>query len=397
MRKYKVDTANKCLIQQPEMEKPVKKIFGIALDIDFDLRMRFYEQHLASLQTLPCPSMPESWKEGDIVSDKDFRLQHQYFIGEWKDVSEAVYKALLKNTDQCRIAAIPLPVEHIVKPAWWFDRICPEINEPCTRGFCRGACSIQEVDKHKPEGGWPASLEAPLKDEKNFHAPKVELPEWVIKLLVRERQRASDIAYEFMEKNKKQFESRQEAGSKVAFVSKDLANECRLIGNTITGLNALSATLGETTASILRKDYESLPTPLKDMEEKRSGIDLDKLEEQVDKVLSKETPASLDAWLKENRASKDMEGEVRGDAENPDTVEAVEQECIRFADWIQENGYTLVRSLELNKRAWVNCIENEVLVHGSDYHFTKLINEVGLTTKQLFTIFKNQKEDNTQL
>lgn len=71
--------------------------------------------------------------------------------------------------------------------------------------------------------------------------------------------------------------------------------------------------------------------------------------------------------------------------------EYAKQESIGFAEWI--NGdYTEVESAELRRKAWVNFRENEVLVHGSDFHYTTLINEVGLTTEQLFELYLQSKQ-----
>jgi hypothetical protein len=76
----------------------------------------------------------------------------------------------------------------------------------------------------------------------------------IIKLLVKERTDARNIAYEFMKK----FEEKAKNSLMIDLRRKysDIANECRLIGNAISGSNALSATLGETIEDRIRKEYK---------------------------------------------------------------------------------------------------------------------------------------------
>lgn len=82
--------------------------------------------------------------------------------------------------------------------------------------------------------------------------------EEVIQLLLEERKRAVDIAYEFCEENRKAFESKKNAGYDLAFVSKKVAEECRFLGNAISGGNALSVTLGETMRDRIEKNLDKL-------------------------------------------------------------------------------------------------------------------------------------------
>lgn len=62
---------------------------------------------------------------------------------------------------------------------------------------------------------------------------------------IAERKRAVEIAYEFRDKHLQTHEARLSAKSEIAFVSKDIAEECRYIGNAISGHNALSVALNE--------------------------------------------------------------------------------------------------------------------------------------------------------
>lgn len=74
----------------------------------------------------------------------------------------------------------------------------------------------------------------------------------------------------------------------------------------------------------------------------------------------------------------------------PDSIR-VKGDAVEFAEWIEDNSYARIHSKELNKSAWVNCEEHDVMANGSDYHFTVLINQVGKTTEQLYNLYKSQK------
>lgn len=58
-----------------------------------------------------------------------------------------------------------------------------------------------------------------------------------------ERKRAMDIAYEFSKKAEERYKSIKEAGgplAEIAFAKKDMAEECRYVGNAIDGRSALA-------------------------------------------------------------------------------------------------------------------------------------------------------------
>jgi len=77
----------------------------------------------------------------------------------------------------------------------------------------------------------------------------------VIELLVKERKRARDIAYEF----KDEYEYKAKAYKNIGLMKKtneQLADSARIIGNTISGSDALSATLGETIKDRIIKELE---------------------------------------------------------------------------------------------------------------------------------------------
>jgi hypothetical protein len=65
-----------------------------------------------------------------------------------------------------------------------------------------------------------------------------------------------------------------------------------------------------------------------------------------------------------------------------------EAKAKEFAEWVNKN-YDLVTSEELEKSAWVS-LSNGILIHGSDFHYTKLISEFGQTIEQLYEIFKQK-------
>lgn len=96
-------------------------------------------------------------------------------------------------------------------------------------------------------------------------AKEIYTKEEVLELLVKERTRARDVAYEFMnehERKKKNFttlmqkdSSNSEYALYVIRKAEDLADECRRVGNAISGSNAISATLGETIEDRIKKEY----------------------------------------------------------------------------------------------------------------------------------------------
>lgn len=80
-----------------------------------------------------------------------------------------------------------------------------------------------------------------------------ELKEQIIALLVKERTRARDVAYDFKRSHEKRAKEFHES---IKRKHEDLANESRLIGNAISGSNALSSALGETMEERVRREYE---------------------------------------------------------------------------------------------------------------------------------------------
>lgn len=71
-------------------------------------------------------------------------------------------------------------------------------------------------------------------------------------------------------------------------------------------------------------------------------------------------------------------------------IESNKTSSIDFTIWMNKN-YCEVDSVELKKSMWINIIENNVLTHGSDYHYTKLIKEHGKTIEELYDLFTQIK------
>lgn len=81
---------------------------------------------------------------------------------------------------------------------------------------------------------------------------------------------------------------------------------------------------------------------------------------------------------------------VSGIEEAAIACEAIhKEECKIAMKWIMDN-YTEIYSSELDKHAYVP-VDVGVLLHGSDYHYTELINKYGKTLDQLFDLFNEDK------
>jgi len=82
--------------------------------------------------------------------------------------------------------------------------------------------------------------------------------EEVIEFILKERERAVAIAYEFKQRFDEKHADQKSAGWELAFVSEEVADTCRQVGNAIGGLNALSTTLGTTKRDLVEKDLEKI-------------------------------------------------------------------------------------------------------------------------------------------
>lgn len=109
----------------------------------------------------------------------------------------------------------------------------------------------------------PESLSFTIKLNSHFHITlhsvekKMYSEEEVIKLLVKERDRAVEICYQSHKEHLENAQIKMLAGNKFAFVSKDIANEARELGNAISGKNALSQALGETIEDCVIRDFKN--------------------------------------------------------------------------------------------------------------------------------------------
>ena len=78
--------------------------------------------------------------------------------------------------------------------------------------------------------------------------------ERIIEARLKERKRAISIAYSFMKDHKQSYEAKEKAGNDLAFIEDKIAEECRYIGNAISGINALGAALGESEEDHIRTE-----------------------------------------------------------------------------------------------------------------------------------------------
>lgn len=69
-----------------------------------------------------------------------------------------------------------------------------------------------------------------------------------------------------------------------------------------------------------------------------------------------------------------------------------EYHAVRFAEWFAVN-YSLVHSERLDKKAWVNCNEHVIYIHGSDLHYTQLIENYGKKIEEIWQIYLKESRD----
>lgn len=139
--------------EKPRMEKPTMRYSEDSNGMKYidpyqkNLQkeaMGHYEKHLASLKEYPAQGFGPEHEGKELVEGRDFKLLFT-LVSDWALITG--------NPDDSLTEQVAIPMK--VKPSWWHDRTCPETNKKCVVGFCRGACSYQEVDKHKPKEGWP--------------------------------------------------------------------------------------------------------------------------------------------------------------------------------------------------------------------------------------------------
>lgn len=76
------------------------------------------------------------------------------------------------------------------------------------------------------------------------------------------------------------------------------------------------------------------------------------------------------------------------DSKEGEASETVElKDMFEFTKWFEER-YTLIESKKLKKCAYVDSITNDILIHGSDEHFTELIKNHGKTIEECYEIYK---------
>lgn len=86
---------------------------------------------------------------------------------------------------------------------------------------------------------------------------------------------------------------------------------------------------------------------------------------------------------------KGMDGKTRDDFTTADhMVKFLDNMMMEFANWIQGNGYIMVYSKKLGISKYINGNEFNILINGSDHHYTELLNNHGKTTEELLEEFK---------
>lgn len=97
----------------------------------------------------------------------------------------------------------------------------------------------------------------PLYARARFSAPPAIDVEEIMDLLLAERTRGVDLCYKTMEKFEASFKSKEAAGNTLAFIDREISNECRILGNVISGGTALSHAVGETRRDRIVAEYGS--------------------------------------------------------------------------------------------------------------------------------------------
>jgi hypothetical protein len=61
--------------------------------------------------------------------------------------------------------------------------------------------------------------------------------------------------------------------------------------------------------------------------------------------------------------------------------------AVNFATWLEDNAWTAVYSEKLKKRAYVDASEVKIYVHGSDEHYTHLVQNRSKSIEELYELF----------
>ena len=64
--------------------------------------------------------------------------------------------------------------------------------------------------------------------------------------------------------------------------------------------------------------------------------------------------------------------------------------AIDFATWLEDNAWTAVWSDKLSIRAYVDASKYEILINGSDEHFTRLIKRDSKSLSELYEMFVSE-------
>lgn len=67
--------------------------------------------------------------------------------------------------------------------------------------------------------------------------------------------------------------------------------------------------------------------------------------------------------------------------------ELITESALTFGAWLIKKKYILIYSKELKKELYINASEHDVLINGSDYHYTKLIEQEGKILQEVYDKF----------
>lgn len=153
---------------------------------------------------------------------------------------------------------MPIKLPFIEKTNSWFSSLSPEQREELSQKYHSFNAEILEqseiadiyITENKLEDNLsPREMAEFLFQQFSEYAKETELDNKQIRIFAclaadaagKERDRAVKIAYLFHKDKTADFESKKKANNELAFISRDIANECRLVGNAISGKNALTA------------------------------------------------------------------------------------------------------------------------------------------------------------
>lgn len=122
MKQYKVDVANMRVVEMGSMEKPeyaidhFKASAGLSMETsraDYDNRANWaaYNDHLRSLTSFPLDSIPEGWKDGNVVEEEDFEIRKEFQFCKGHEFDTCLYGKPNNACDKhCIVNLIAVPI-----------------------------------------------------------------------------------------------------------------------------------------------------------------------------------------------------------------------------------------------------------------------------------------------